>query len=60
MDGEPDEPVSEGVRELITVPGERPVLDRLGAAHPGVHWDVGHGQVVTAVVVPAPTSGRGG
>ncbi|MFD9093328.1 4'-phosphopantetheinyl transferase [Streptomyces collinus] len=39
VDGEPDEPVPEGVRELITLPEERTVLDRLGAAHPGVHWD---------------------
>ncbi|GGS54915.1 4'-phosphopantetheinyl transferase [Streptomyces cinerochromogenes] len=39
VDGEPNEPVPEGVRELITLPEERPVLDRLGAARPGVHWD---------------------
>ncbi|MEV6116302.1 4'-phosphopantetheinyl transferase superfamily protein [Streptomyces sp. NPDC052109] len=39
VDGEPSEPVPEGVRELITLPEERPVLDRLGTAHPGGHWD---------------------
>ncbi|MFG1876157.1 4'-phosphopantetheinyl transferase [Sphaerisporangium sp. NPDC049003] len=39
VDGEPNEPVPEGVRELITLPEERSVLERLGAAHPDVHWD---------------------
>lgn len=39
VDGEPNQPVSEGVRELITLPEERTVLARLGATHPGVHWD---------------------
>ncbi|WP_263980321.1 4'-phosphopantetheinyl transferase superfamily protein [Streptomyces naphthomycinicus] len=122
VDGEPDEPLSDDVRRLITLPEERPVLQRLGAAHPGVHWDrllfsakesvykawfpltgrwldfdqcaitpdpdhgtftaalkvpgpvvggvrldrfdgrwrAGHGLLVTAVVIPVPTSERGG
>ncbi|MFF0836619.1 MULTISPECIES: 4'-phosphopantetheinyl transferase [unclassified Streptomyces] len=39
VDAEPNEPVPEGVCELITLPEERSVLERLGPAHPDVHWD---------------------
>lgn len=39
VDGEPNEPVSEGVRELITLPEERPVLERLAHSYPDVAWD---------------------
>ncbi|MFC9285303.1 4'-phosphopantetheinyl transferase [Streptomyces sp. NPDC057052] len=39
VDAEPDEPVPEGVRELIVLPEEGSVLERLGAAHPDLHGD---------------------
>jgi 4'-phosphopantetheinyl transferase EntD len=39
VDAEPHEPLPAGVLATITVPTERPLLERLASARPGVHWD---------------------
>jgi 4'-phosphopantetheinyl transferase EntD len=39
VDGEPDEPLPDGVLESVSSAGERAVLARLTADHPGVCWD---------------------
>ncbi|MEU4428968.1 4'-phosphopantetheinyl transferase superfamily protein, partial [Actinoplanes sp. NPDC024001] len=39
IDAEPDEPLPDGVGELVTLAEERTLLARLAAADPGVSWD---------------------
>lgn len=39
VDAEPNAPVPDGVREMVTRPEERLVLDRLAVSHPAVAWD---------------------
>nr|WP_229848193.1 4'-phosphopantetheinyl transferase superfamily protein [Streptomyces melanogenes] len=39
VDAEPNAPVPDGVREMVTRPEERVTLDRLAASHPAVAWD---------------------
>lgn len=39
VDAEPNAPVPDGVREMVTLPEERATLDRLALSHPDVAWD---------------------
>ena len=39
LDAEPDQPLPDGVLNLVSLPRERDMLDELGAAAPGTHWD---------------------
>jgi 4'-phosphopantetheinyl transferase EntD len=39
IDAEPDEPLPEGVIDLVALPSERAHLAGLRASRPGVHWD---------------------
>ncbi|MFG1682493.1 4'-phosphopantetheinyl transferase [Nonomuraea sp. NPDC049269] len=39
IDGEPNEPLAEGVVEAVSLPQEREMLRRLAAEHPAVCWD---------------------
>ncbi|MBT2230371.1 4'-phosphopantetheinyl transferase [Nonomuraea sp. NEAU-A123] len=39
IDGEPNEPLADGVVEAISLPQEREMLRRLAAGHPAVCWD---------------------
>ncbi|WP_030740096.1 4'-phosphopantetheinyl transferase family protein [Streptomyces sp. NRRL F-5135] len=39
IDAEPDAPLPEGVRDVVTLPGERARLDALAARDPRVSWD---------------------
>ncbi|WP_083502346.1 4'-phosphopantetheinyl transferase superfamily protein [Sphaerimonospora mesophila] len=39
VDAEPDEPMPTGTFEKISSADERREIRRLGAGHPGVHWD---------------------
>ncbi|GAB3799218.1 4'-phosphopantetheinyl transferase family protein [Micromonospora zhanjiangensis] len=39
IDAEPNGPLPEGVDELVILPEERDMLNRLRIAAPGVHWD---------------------
>lgn len=39
IDAEPDAPTPGGVFGEVTVPAERPMIDDLARAHPGVCWD---------------------
>ncbi|MFD9789955.1 4'-phosphopantetheinyl transferase [Streptomyces sp. NPDC059070] len=39
VDAEPNAPVPDGVREMVTLPEERGTLDELARGHPEVAWD---------------------
>ncbi|WP_030615321.1 4'-phosphopantetheinyl transferase family protein [Streptomyces fulvoviolaceus] len=39
IDAEPHGPLPEGVLASVALPAERARLQRLAAAHPGIHWD---------------------
>ncbi|WP_344071234.1 4'-phosphopantetheinyl transferase family protein [Streptomyces crystallinus] len=39
VDAEPNAPVPDGVRTMVTLPEERVTLDRLTRTHPAVAWD---------------------